>query len=405
MAATVRPRPRAVICRATDPGSSARPIAQVPERPYARRMRRLRQHPRALDVVLAGLITSLLVWEVVNTDVEGPLIGLVAASLAIGLPLAWRRDAPLAVAAVVGGACVVQRALASEQEPQTPLLALLLAAFSAGAHAEGRMALAGLACCIASVGAIEAGDLVVMGPVLVGTWSAGRVVRARERDARRLRELTEALERERVEEARIAAADERARIARELHDVIAHAMSTIVLEAGAERVHLPPGQDGTRRTLQSIERTGRQALTEMRRLVGVLRSDDEEAAWAPPPSLANLDELIAHVSRAGLTVEMRVEGDPVELAPGLDVNAYRIVQEALTNVLKHAGDARATVVLTYNGRSLGIEVADDGRGGTPNGGGHGLEGLRERVAMFGGEIVADGQPGGGFVVRARLPIA
>jgi signal transduction histidine kinase len=182
-------------------------------------------------------------------------------------------------------------------------------------------------------------------------------------------------------------------------------MSTIVLEAGAERVHLPPEQESTRRALQSIERTGRQALTEMRRLVGVLRSDEEGAAWAPPPSLANVDDLVAHVRRAGLPVELRIEGEPVELPPGLDVNAYRIVQEALTNVLKHAGDARATVVLTYNGRSLRIEVADDGRGGTPNGGGHGLAGLRERAAMFGGELEAGTRPEGGFAVHARLPIA
>ena len=368
-------------------------------------MPRLRGHPRALDVALAALVTLALVGEVASSDIEGPLVALLAASVAIGVPLAWRRDAPLPVAAVVGAAIVVQRALASEQEPQTPLLALLLAAYSAGAHATGRVAAAGLACCIASVAVMEAGDLLVLGPVLAGAWLAGRLVQARERDAHRLRELSDALERERVEEARIAAADERARIARELHDVIAHAMSTIVLEAGAERVHLAPGQERTGQTLRSIERTGRQALTEMRRLVGVLRSEDQGASWAPPPSLARVEELVEHVRRAGLPVELSVVGERVDLPPGLDVNAYRIVQEALTNVLKHAGDARASVVLTYNGRSLVIEVADDGRGGTPNGGGHGLAGLRERVAMFGGEIDASSRPEGGFLVRARLPIA
>ena len=276
MAATVRHGRAPVVCRAADLGSAAWPIARDPGAALGSASCGDCESTRGPSTPsLAALITLLLVWEVVNSDVEGPLIGLVAASLAIGLPLAWRREAPLVVAAVVGAASVVQRMLAEEQEPQTPLLALLLAAFSAGAYDQGRAAVAGLVCCIAAVGATEADDLVVMGPVLVGTWFAGRVVQARERDAQRLRELSEALERERVEEARIAAADERARIARELHDVIAHAMSTIVLEAGAERVNLPPGQASTGDALRSIERTGRQALTEMRRLVGVLRSGDE----------------------------------------------------------------------------------------------------------------------------------
>ena len=243
-----------------------------------------------------------------------------------------------------------------------------------------------------------------MGPVWAGVWMIGRVVRARERDARRLAELSEALDRERVEEARLAVADERTRIARELHDVVAHAMSTIVLEAGAERVNLEEDQDSTRRTLRSIERTGREAMGEMRRLVGVLRTEDDEPELLPQPRLDHLDLLVEQVGRAGLAVELRVVGEPAELPPALEISAYRIVQEALTNVLKHAGDARAAVTINFGTRMLAIEVADDGRGGTSEGGGHGIAGLRERAAMFGGDLEAGGGANGGFVIRARLPL-
>ena len=199
-------------------------------------------------------------------------------------------------------------------------------------------------------------------------------------------------------------AEERARIARDLHDVIAHAMSSIVLEAGAERVNLEDGSSSTREALRSIERTGREAMVEMRRLVGVLRSEDEGPALVPQPGLAHLDALAEHVSRAGVPVDTRVVGEPVELAPGLDISAYRIVQEALTNVMKHAGPAHASVVVTYRERVIDIDVSDDGCGGSPNGGGHGLTGLRERAALFGGELQAGDGNGGGFVVHARLPI-
>jgi signal transduction histidine kinase len=168
-------------------------------------------------------------------------------------------------------------------------------------------------------------------------------------------------------------------------------------------VNLPASQSGTHDALRSIERTGREALAEMRRLVGVLRSDDDEPALAPQPSLDHLDELVARVRRTGLPVELTIVGEPPELAPGVDISAYRIVQEALTNVLKHAGDASARVIVRYSADSVEIEVSDDGLGGAPDGAGHGLTGLRERVSVFGGEFEARGCEGGGFLVRARLP--
>ncbi len=369
----------------------------------------VRKHPRAADAALALLLAGLVQWEILTKDVTGPKWLLVATGLAVTVPLAWRRVAPLpALMFVMAAAAAAGLAAADSDEvaqaPQLPFLAEILAVYSVAAHAERGTALIGLLVSWAALVAGEPGDFVVMGPAWAGIWLAGRLVRAREQDARRLRELAQALERERVEEARLAVAEERTRIARELHDVIAHTMSTIVLEAGAERVNLDEGQASARQALHSIERTGREALAEMRRLVGVLRTEEDEPELFPQPSLTHLDLLIEQLDRAGLAVELRVVGKAVQLAPGLDISAYRIVQEALTNVLKHGGDARATVVVTYGDRTLEIEVADDGRGGTPNGGGHGIVGMRERVALFGGSLEAAGRDCGGFVVRARLPL-
>jgi signal transduction histidine kinase len=369
----------------------------------------VRRHPRAADAALALLLAALMEWEILTKDLTGPKWLLVPAGLAITLPLAWRRVAPLPALLFVMAASAAAGLAAADsdevaQAPQLPLLADLLAVYSVGAHAERKQALIGLLVSWAALLAAEPGDFMVMGPVYAGTLLAGRLVRARGQDARRLGELAHALERERVEEARLAVAHERTRIARELHDVVAHAMSTIVLEAGAERVNLDEGQTSARQTLHSIERTGRQALAEMRRLVGVLRTDNDKPDLLPQPSLTHLDLLIEQVGRAGLAVELRVVGEAVQLAPGLDISAYRIVQEALTNVLRHGGDARATVILEYGDRALELEVVDDGRGGTPDGSGHGIVGMRERVALFGGSLEAGGRESGGFAVRARLPL-
>ena len=369
----------------------------------------IRRHPLTTDAVIALLLAALVVWEVFTTDVTGSTPLLLVTGLAITLPLARRRVSPMWVLVVVMAASAVVGLATSDsdeiaQQMQTPLIAELLAIYSVAVYSERRIAFIGLLVSWAALLAAEPDDFVVMGPVWAATWMVGRVVRSREQDARRLRQLAEALERERVEEARLAVAEERTRIARELHDVVAHAMSTIVLEAGAERVNLQQAQKSTHDTLRSIERTGKQALAEMRRLVGVLRTDGDEAGLLPQPSLSHLDLLIEQVSRAGLPVELRLVGRPVELAPGLEISAYRIVQEALTNVLKHAGNACAEVTVTYGDRMLEIEVADDGCGGAPNGSGHGLAGLRERVALFDGELHSGRRPAGGFVVRARLPL-
>ena len=232
--------------------------------------------------------------------------------------------------------------------------------------------------------------------------------------------------------SRWAVAAERSRIARELHDVVAHSVSVMVVQAGAARRTLAasPGQAAT--ALGQIESTGRQALVELRRLLGLLRDDDgqaTDAVLAPQPSLANLESLAAAAREAGLPVEVTVEGEPRPLPAGVDLSAYRIVQEALTNSLKHAGPARARVRVCYGREALEVQVTDDGLGGRSaarageglvvvtvgpdgelqlpgrrDGGGHGLIGMRERVALFGGALEAGADPGGGYRVAARLPL-
>jgi signal transduction histidine kinase len=253
----------------------------------------------------------------------------------------------------------------------------------------------------AIVGALHRGSLSVklgnfaFGLVLtVATWSIGRVVRSRTERGDKLEA-----------EQHVAVADERARIARELHDVIAHSVSVMVVQAGAAEEVLGSRPDLALTALRAVQETGRQALVEMSRLVGLLRDDHEELGLAPQPGIAALDTLVAQVRTAGLPVELRIEGDPATVPLGIDLSAYRVVQEALTNALKHAGDARAKVRLRYLVDALEVEIVDDG-GGSGNGhaGGHGLVGMRERVAVFGGEFAAGPRAEGGFEVRARLPL-
>ena len=213
-------------------------------------------------------------------------------------------------------------------------------------------------------------------------------------------------ERERDVAAREAVVEERARIARELHDAVAHSVSMIVIQAGAERRVLGPGDGPTREVLQTIERIGRDALTEMRRLVGMLRTDSS-GPLTPQPKLADLPTLMTQVREAGLPVEFRVDGERRELPVGIELSAYRIVQEALTNALKHAGQAQAAVHVRYGADSLELKITDDGGSAVTDvpGGGHGLAGIRERVALYGGKFDASAGRDGGFAVRVLLPLS
>ena len=200
-------------------------------------------------------------------------------------------------------------------------------------------------------------------------------------------------------------ADERARIARELHDAVAHSIGVVVLQARGARKTMQSDPEAALEALDAIEATGTQALAEMRRLVGVLRQADDGMDLSPPPSLRHLDALVDRVRAAGLPVELTIEGTPIELAPGIDLSAYRIVQEALTNALAHAGPATASVRVRYDEDQLALEIADTGVGARqPDPSGHGLIGMRERVSLYDGRLETDVRPGGGFVIRARLPL-
>jgi signal transduction histidine kinase len=324
------------------------------------------------------------------------------------LPLVWRRRRPLAVAAVVFGALAVQDAVAGSDAhtPDPQLVAWLVAAYSVAAHADQRGALVGGALALGStIGWIGLDDALLPVTVIGGVLVAGWLVRGGHVRAVALEERAVALDRERDLRAQAAVAAERARIARELHDVVAHSISVMGVQAGAVRRVLGREQTEQREALLSVEQTGRQALAEMRRLLGILRRSDDDLAHAPPPSMTGVEELVEQVRAAGLPAELRVEGDPVSLAPGVDISAYRILQEALTNTLKHAGPAKVTVIVRYLEHELQLDVIDNGRGAAQNGGGgHGLVGMRERVAIYGGRLQTGPEPSGGYAVRAQLPL-
>jgi signal transduction histidine kinase len=244
-------------------------------------------------------------------------------------------------------------------------------------------------------------------PTLVMVLVRG-AVRGRELRADALAARAELLEREHELRAHEAVAEERARIARELHDLVAHNVSVMVVQAGAERHALGDEQASTREALASIEQAGRQALVEARRLLGMLRRKDDGSELEPQPSVDHIDVLVEQIERAGLPVKIEVDGERAALPAGVDLCAYRIVQEGLTNALKHAGPAHAEVVLRYAPRALDVEVRDDGRGAAQangDGAGHGLIGMRERVALYGGSLQTGPRAGGGFEIRAHLPLA
>jgi signal transduction histidine kinase len=251
----------------------------------------------------------------------------------------------------------------------------------------------------------SAGELVFLPLEFAIAWVGGFALRERSEKAAAAELRAAVAERERDAAARIAVAEEQARIARELHDIVAHAVSVMVLQVGAVRHKLPAELSEDSEALKGVERTGRTALTEMRRLLAAMRTDGDEAELSPQPGLDGLDSLLADVGRAGLPVELHVDGDPFPLPRAIDLSAYRIVQEGLTNALKHANATRADVTVRYDGDELQLEVRDDGIGtATTDGLGHGLVGVRERVKIYGGEMTAGTENGGGFVLRTRLPL-
>jgi signal transduction histidine kinase len=362
------------------------------------------------DEVLAAALTALVLLEIVLGEGSGwAKVAAAAAGVALGAAAARRSRAPLLLLGLVLAVSFAALALPASERSDDPVgvfVFLLLAVYSAAAHTSGRRTLlAGamtLAFYVIDLVAFDPAGItpegIVFYALLYGApWVAGRAVRQR-----RLNDTQ--LEHERARAA-AAIAEERARIARELHDVVAHSISVMVLQARGGRRVLDSEPSDARDAFGTIERTGQQALDEMRRLLGMLRRSDEEIALAPQPSLNELGRLVEQVRAAGLPVQVTVEGEPRELPPGVDLSAYRIVQEALTNVLKHAGPARARVVLRYGADDFELEIADDGPGtGYGSGAGFGLVGMRERVSVYGGEFEAGRRPEGGYALRVRLPI-
>ncbi|HEV8636329.1 MAG TPA: histidine kinase [Chloroflexota bacterium] len=364
--------------------------------------------PRLVDVAMA---IALAAGAAAQLLLEGPQRPQnVVSALGTGLPLAWRRRFPVA-------AHLAQIALAilgARQPVPIATLAVFIGLYSVAAYARWRWA----APVIVVVGGLV---LLVLVPAsaqtvpswasaLVGgsaLWLAGRAVRENRARADVLAERAERLERERDLTTRLALAAERQRIARELHDVVAHSVSVMVVQAGAARTLLTRQPPRATEALLAVESGGREALGELRRLLGLLTDPDAEPSLAPQPGLAQLDRLVERVGQAGLPVDVKIAGTPRRLPTGLDLTAYRIVQEALTNALKHAGGARCDVLVEFGGRELRLEVVDAGgspAAATGDGAGRGLLGMQERIAAYGGELRAGPRPEGGFAVRARLPL-
>jgi signal transduction histidine kinase len=384
---------------------------------YRRRMRIPRVVERYwLDALIVLVLAGAIAENFLNEDIEGSPLGLSAFTLLWGVPLLFRRRAPELAASAVFVGFALQAVIWPHSVPYSffTFVIVMLAAGLYGYHLATRRArVAGAALVAVAIVTVVFRDpegdwtnLFTVVPIAAIAWLVGHVLRSNAVRNAELRERAERLEREREANARAAVAEERTRIAREMHDVVAHSLSVMVVQAEAAEEMLSHDPERARRPLGAVQETGRTALTELRRMLGVLREMESGPDLAPQPGLAGLDALAAHVRDAGLPVTVRVEGEPRPLSTTADLQAYRIVQEALTNTLKHAGPARAEVVVRYQPTEVVLEVIDDGRGYDPNtdGGGHGLVGMRERVAVCGGEMTAGRRPEGGFRVTARLPL-
>lgn len=377
-----------------------------------------------LDLLLAAALTGAALYEIwvapfpTDVGIPGPQLENTVIFVLIGLALVLRRKVPAATLFVVVVAALTQREIFSSpsvtQFPIESFLALLVAFYSAGAYAEPRRAaiggaIAGAAIVGASLPYLIAGnprqDTIPSWIFMATVWLAGWAFRKQRTKSARLEDRATILEREREERARVAVAEERARIARELHDVVAHSVSVIVVQAQAAQRLIDKDEHDARRALGSIETSGRQALVELRRMLGILRRTGEEPALGPQPGLQQLNALVGQFRESGLAVELSIEGEARPLPAGVDLSAYRIVQEALTNTLKHAGPARSWVTVCYRDEEIELEVRDDGAGtGKDEGSGHGLIGISERVALYGGVFESGEREGRGYFVRARLPL-
>ena len=377
----------------------------------------IRRHPWWTDSLLALFLTVLSVGSVVVANRRGHVSADVLDAILVPIttvPLALRRYRPIAVLAITVSAETLL--LLFSDRVQIPL-GVIVALYTVASRCDRPVSIraAEWAALPILVGVVvnsgpHLGHIIPEFTVFAIAWVLGDNIRTRRAYLAELEARAARLEREREERDERAVAEERSRIARELHDVIAHNVSVMVVQAaaGEEVFDTDPGR--ARESLAAVASTGRAALTELRRLLGVIRSDEEgenAPAYAPQPGLEYLDDLLRQVRETGLNVELSVLGEPRALPEGAGLCAYRIVQEALTNTLKHAEASRARVSLRYVADALELQVLDDGRGAPPvngEGAGHGLIGMRERVALFGGELSARSRAGEGFEVVARIPI-
>ena len=354
------------------------------------------------------MLAAVAQAEVWVSASQRPRLATAPLALVWTLSLLFRRRFPLGAPAVTFTILAAEAVTVGEVVTDAQMTGfMILAAFAAvGAHPEIRSALIGALLGYASIAVILVDDrprlastlsVVVVSAV---AWAIARALAERGRRAEHLEERAAGLERAHAE----AVAGERATIARELHDVIAHSVSVMTVQAGAARLLLDEDPLRARESLVAVEETGRQALGEMRRLLGILRGSEHEARLAPQPGIAELDALVEQVRGAGLPVDVVVKGEPKALPPGVDLAAYRVVQEALTNALKHAGAARALVTIRYGVSALELAVTNDGRVRRNGRAGHGVVGMRERVALYGGELEVGPRREGGYVVRASLPL-
>ena len=364
--------------------------------------------PGRTDIAIAVAFVLMSLAEVwVNGTVESPVEHVLVTGLAMGA-LAWRRTFPIAVALVVVGSNI----LVNPEGEFATLLSLVLAAYTVGAETEPPRSFVGLAVMllvfiggIAAVGLVPS-DVAAALVFLVGPWSVGSAMRQRSTSAREAVDRAERLEREQELRASVAAAEERTRIARELHDIVSHSISVVTIQTQAVRRRLGPEHAAEARDLAAVEATAREALAEMRRLFGVLRAEGESASLAPQPGLAELGRLVAQARAGDVAVDLVVEGEPYDLPPGIDLAAYRIAQEGLTNALRHADARTVTVQVSYLPTRLEVAVQDDGRGLVDGGdaGGHGLVGVRERAALYGGTVDLTTSAQGGVRLLACLPV-
>jgi signal transduction histidine kinase len=365
-------------------------------------------------LVAVGLALGIAIAISHRDKLDGPVWLDVVLMVAIVSPFLFRGRYPFWALAAVPIAVSIAAPLDTRLVPDNGITfaAGLVVVFMMAQLRDRRQALAGLALVFGAEVIVErfdpngaTADIFFSNLVFAVVWLAGFLLGRKFEEADAVREHAERLEREREDQARLAVAEERARIARELHDVVGHSVSVMTVQASGVRRLLRDDQEREREALLTVERTGREALAEMRRMVGVLRRPEEAPTLAPQPSLEHLARLVEQARDAGLPVDLRIEGDAVELPAGVDLTAYRLVQEGLTNALKHARATRAEVLVNYGDGQVEVMVSDDGRGvGNGDGGGHGLVGMRERVSVYGGELDAGPQPGGGYRLRAKLPV-